>query len=192
MLDQLLNLIKEQGQEAVVYNSQVPDEHNNAVLAEAGTAMAGTMQNAVANGQTNELQQLFSNGTSDAIMANPLAQNMQSSFIDSITSKLGINKSAAMGIAASLIPMVLSKLVHRTNSSAPQDSGFSLPGLISSLTGGSGGNGMNMGNIVGQMTSMNNGGGGFNLQDVVNQVTGGGNGGQTQGGLQDMIKGFFK
>lgn len=192
MLEQLLHLIKEHGQEAVVNNPQVPNEHNNAVLAEAGTAVAGTMQNALANGQTNEIQQLFNNGTSNAVMANPLAQNMQSSFIESITSKLGISKGAAMGIAASLIPMVLSKLVHRTNSNAPQDSGFSLPGLISSLTGGSSGGGSGIGNIVGQMTSMNNGGGGFGLQDVVNQVTGGNSGQPQQGGLQDMIKGFFK
>jgi hypothetical protein len=164
-------------------------------MAEAGQAVAGTMQNAIANGQADEIQSLFNNGSAENVAANPLAQQAQSSFIDSITSKLGISKGAAMGIAASLIPMVLSKLVHRTNSNAPQDSGFSLPGLISSLTGGGSnantGGGVDMGNILGQLTSMNGGGGGFNLQEVINQVTGSAKQPQQGGGLQDIIKGFF-
>jgi hypothetical protein len=191
MLENLLQLIQEQGQDTVVNNPEVPNEKNNAVLAEAGQAVAGTMQSALANGQVDDVQHLFTSSAPDNVRANPLAQNMQNNFIDSITSKLGISKSAAMGIAASLIPMVLSKLVHRTNSTAPQDSGFSLPGLISSLTGDSSAGGLNMGNIVGQLSSMSGGGGGFNLQEIINQVSGTNQPLHQSGELQDIIKGFF-
>jgi hypothetical protein len=195
MLENLFQLVKEQGQTDVVDNPAVPNEQNNAVMAEASQAIAGTMQNALASGQTEQVQQLFQTDDTNQLMGNPLAQNMQGSFIDSITSKFGINKNVAMGIAASLIPIVLSKLVRRTNSSAPQDSGFDLGGLIGSLTGGGGGlmggSGINMGNVLGQLTSSGNGGGGFNLQDVIAQVTNGAKNQQQQGGLQSIIKGFF-
>jgi hypothetical protein len=194
MLENLFQLIKEQGQTDVVDNPAVPNEQNNAVMAEASQAIAGTMQNALASGQTEQVQQLFQTDDTNQMMGNPLAQNMQGNFIDSITSKLGINKNVAMGIAASLIPIVLSKLVRRTNSPAPQDSGFDLGGLIGGLTGGGGlmgGGGINMGNVLGQLTSSGNGGGGFNLQDVLAQVTSGARNQQQQGGLQSIIKGFF-
>jgi hypothetical protein len=194
MLENLFQLIKEQGQTDVVDNPAVPNEQNNAVMAEASQAIAGTMQNALASGQTEQVQQLFQTDDTNQMMGNPLAQNMQGNFIDSITSKLGIYKNVAMGIAASLIPIVLSKLVRRTNSPAPQDSGFDLGGLIGGLTGGGGlmgGGGINMGNVLGQLTSSGNGGGGFNLQDVLAQVTSGARNQQQQGGLQNIIKGFF-
>lgn len=174
-LDNIFQLIKEQGQQDVVENPEVPNEQNNAVMAEASQSVAGTMQHALANGQAADVQQLFESGSTDDIMKHPLAQNMQGSFIDSITSKLGINKNVAMGIAASLIPMVLSKLVNRTKSNAPQDSGFNLPDLMKNLGGGSGGNGsFDLGGLIGGLTGGNN------------NATG------RSGGLQDIIKGFFK
>lgn len=200
MLENLFNLIKEQGQEQVVENPDIPNEHNEAVMAEASHAVAGTMQSALANGQVEDIQKMFQSKSSSQIMSNPVAQNMQGSFIDNITSKLGINKNVAMGLAATLIPIVISKLVKRTNSTAPQDSGFDFGSLIGSLTGGgnsggmfgSGGNSGGLGGMLGQLTGggqQNTNGGG--LMDILSQVTGGARQQQQQGGLGDLIKGFF-
>lgn len=198
MLENLFQLIKEYGQEQVVDNPDIPNEKNNAVLAEASHAVAGTMQNALAEGQTEDIQKMFESKSSAQIMSNPVAQNMQGSFIDNITSKLGINKNVAMGLAATLIPIVISKLVKRTNSNAPQDSGFNLGSLIGSLTGGGssfgGGNSGGLGGLLGQLTGsggQSNAGGGFNLQDMLSQVTNGARQQRQQGGLGDLISGFF-
>ena len=196
MLENLFNLIKEAGQEQVVENPDIPAEHNDAVLAEASHAVAGTMQDALANGQGEEVQKMFEGKSSSQIMSNPVAQTMQGSFIDRITSKLGISKNVAMGLAATLIPIVISKLVKRTNSTAPQDSGFNFGSLISSLTGGGGfgGNNSGLGGLLGNLTGGGQGsmgGNGFNISDVLSQVTSGAQQQQQQGGLGSLIKGFF-
>ena len=78
MLENLFNLIKEAGQEQVVENPDIPNEHNDAVLAEASHAVAGTMQDALANGQGEEIQKMFESNSSAQIMSNPVAQNMHS------------------------------------------------------------------------------------------------------------------
>lgn len=44
MLENLFNLIKEQGQEVVVNNPAVPNEQNNAVLASATSSVAEGLQ----------------------------------------------------------------------------------------------------------------------------------------------------
>jgi len=78
--------------------------------------------------------------------------------------KFGLDQGKAMGIASSLIPVVLQKLVHKTND--PNDGSFDLKNIIGSLTGGGG-----VGNII------NNLGGG-------NEKDG--------GGIMGKIGGMFK
>jgi hypothetical protein len=115
--------------------------------------------------------------------------------MDSITSKLGIDKGAAAGVAGSLLPMIMNALVKRTNSQAPEDSGFDLSSLIGSLTGGGqpgGQGGLDIGGLINQFTGQGGqgGAGGFDLNNIINQVKGGGNQGGG-GGLGDLIQGFF-
>jgi hypothetical protein len=50
-------------------------------------------------------------------------------------SKFGLSSEKASGVANSLIPGIMNKLVHKTND--PGDSSFNLQGILSSL-GGSG------------------------------------------------------
>jgi hypothetical protein len=193
MLENLFELVKQYGQQEVVENTDIPNEQNEAVMAEASYAVAGTLQNALASGQADEVMHMFNSGSSAQIMSNPVAQNMQAGFIDNITSKLGINKNVAMGLAATLIPMVVSKLVKRTRSTAPEDSGFDLSGLIGSLTGGGGaGGGLDIGGLINQFTGGGGGQqGGFDLQNIISQVTNGAQQQQGGGGLMNLIQGFF-
>lgn len=179
MLDQLLSMVKEMGQEQVVNNPEVPNEMNETVMASASESVLGVLQQAVAGGNAQSLMQMFQGQSDDEVMANPLAQQAQSGFLDNITSKLGIDSKTASGLAATFIPMIINNLVKRTNSTAPQDSGFSLEGLIGSFTGGGGG--------------AQQGGGG--IGDMLQNLIGGGNQQPNQAGGQDMIgnliKGFF-
>ncbi|MCU0334597.1 MAG: hypothetical protein MUF62_06045 [Chitinophagaceae bacterium] len=194
MLDNLLQLVKDFGENEVVNNPAIPNEHNNAVMSEAGMAVAGTLQQALASGNVQEVLAMFQQGDAD-VMSNPLAQQAQGSFMDSITSKLGIDKGAAAGVAGSLLPMIMNALVKRTNSQAPEDSGFDLSSLIGSLTGGGqpgGQGGLDIGGLINQFTGQGGqgGAGGFDLNNIINQVKGGGNQGGG-GGLGDLIQGFF-
>jgi hypothetical protein len=124
-------------------------------------------------------------------MANPLAQEIQDGFVANAQQKLGLNSNVIKGLAVTMIPIIISKLVKKTNSTAEADSAFNIQGLLGDLTGGGAQQGsLDIGSLIGQFTGGNQqGGGGIGgiLQNLV--------GGQQSGGGQDMIgnliKGFF-
>ncbi len=193
MLDQLLAMVKEIGQEQVVNNNLVPNEQNETVMATASESILASMQQAVASGRGEELLSMFKSSSSAEIMANPLAQEMQEGFASSAQQKLGLNSNVVKGLAVTMIPIIISKLVKRTNSTAEADSGFSLEGLLGGLTGGGGqAGGMDIASLIGQFTGGGQQGGG-GIGGMLQNLIGGG--GQQRGGGQDMIgsliKGFF-
>jgi hypothetical protein len=187
MLENLFNLVKDLGQDQVVNNPDVPNEHNDAVIAEATHSIASGLQNALANGQGDDVAKLLQGQTD----GNPVAQNMQSSFLDSITSKLGISQGAASGLAATFIPMIISKMTAGNNGAGGNDM---ISGLLGQLTGGNTSGGGGIASLIGQFTGGgNNGGGG--IASLISQFTGGAQQQQAQqggaGGLMDIIKGFM-
>jgi hypothetical protein len=132
MLENLINLIKEQAGSAVINNPAVPNEQNNAVISEAGNSIVGTLKNMVSQGNIQEVMNLFHN--SGNVSSNPATQNITGNFIQSLMDKFGLDQNAANGVAGNLIPNVLQNLVHKTND--PNDSSFDLQGIISHLTSG--------------------------------------------------------
>jgi uncharacterized protein YidB (DUF937 family) len=196
MLEQLLSMVKELGQDQVVNNPEVPNEYNETVMATASQSLLGTMQQALAGGQGEELLKMFNSQDDGELMANPLAQQVQSGFMDNITSKLGINSQTAAGLASSFIPMIINNLVKRTNSTAQADSGFSLQGLIGGLMGGGQqqAGGMDISSLIGQFTGGGQRAGGLDIGSLIGQFTGGGQANQQAGGqdmIGNLIKGFF-
>lgn len=123
MLDELMNIIKANGQNTVVQNSQVPNEHNDAVLQSAGGSIMDTIKGMIASGQGDQVTQLSENP------GHPAAQQMQQNFADNIMQKFGINGGAAKDIAASLIPSVLAQLKGADSGSG----GFNLSSISSML-----------------------------------------------------------
>lgn len=197
MLENLLAMVKEIGKEQVEDNSLIPNEQNETVMATASESILNNLQQAIASGRGEELMAMFQSHSSAEIMANPLAQEIQAGFTNDATQKLGLNKNVAMGLAATMIPMIISKLVKRTNSQAQADSGFSLEGLLGDLVGGGkaggGAGGLDIGSLIGQFTGQKGGSGGGGLADLIGQFTGGGQkpgaGGQDM--IGNLIKGFF-
>jgi hypothetical protein len=196
MLDQLLAMVKEIGQEQVVNNSLIPNDQNENVMATASESILGTIQQAIANGRGDELLSMFQSNSSAEIMANPLAQDMQAGFMDNAGEKLGLSSNVIKGLAATMIPIIISKLVKRTNSTAEADGGFSLEGLLGGLTGGGqGGNGsLDIGSLIGQFTGGGQSAGGSGIGGMLQQLIGGGGSQQKSGGqdmLGNLIRGFF-
>ncbi|MCU0388146.1 MAG: hypothetical protein MUE71_06025 [Chitinophagaceae bacterium] len=191
MLDQLLAMVKDIGQEQVVNNSLIPNEQNETVMAAASETILSSFQQAIASGRGDELLGMFQSNSSAEIMANPLAQEIQDGFVANAQQKLGLNSNVIKGLAVTMIPIIISKLVKKTNSTAEADSAFNIQGLLGDLTGGGAQQGgLDIGSLIGQFTGGNQqGGGGIGgiLQNLV--------GGQQSGGGQDMIgnliKGFF-
>jgi hypothetical protein len=139
MLDQLLNLIQQHGQESVVANPAIPNEHNNEVLGEAGNSIMSGLQQALAGGGLTQVMNMFSQGGSSgggiaSLLNNPMVQGIISQFTGSLTNRFNVDPSQAAGISQSLIPQVLSNFAGKV--ADPNDSSLDINGVMQSLTGG--------------------------------------------------------
>ena len=210
MLEQISELVKQFGKESVIENPDIPNEQNNAVLADATSTIAGGMQNMLAGGGFEDIISMFTGknrsqnaqgGGIGGLLKNPIVLMMVGHLISKLVSKYRMNPAQAGKVANNLIPNVLNELVTKTNSTATADSNFNFNDLIGSLTGGNAtspsAGGINLNGILEQLTKGGNGGGGgFDLQDVIGRVTQGAQQKQEQaargdGGMADLIKGFF-
>lgn len=171
MFENLLNLVQENAGDAIVNNNAIPNEHNQEAMSLASSSIMDGLKNALSGGgNISDLVSMFSD--SNNVHASPVTQNIQSGFIQNLMQKFGLDSGAASGIAATLIPMVLQKLVSRTND--PNDNGFNIQDMLGNLGGG--------------------GSGGLDIGSLVQQFTGGGNNHQQSGGggIMDTISNLFK
>lgn len=203
MLDQILDLVKGFGAKEVVENPDVPNEHNNEVLAEATNTVTGGLQNILSGGGLQNIMSLFSSGSNkNSLMSNPIVNMMVGHFAGKLMNKFGIQNNKASGIAASLIPNILSGLISKTQD--PNNNSFTMDNLLQTLTGGQSqqvaqqqGGGFSFQNLLNQFTGgggqqqqPQSGGGG--IMDLIGSLAGGAQKAQGGGGIMDMIKGFMK
>lgn len=143
MIEQLLQIIQQQGQDAVVNNPAVPNEHNDQVMSAAGNSIFDGLQQAMAGGGLTQITSLFSGGEGasslSSLASNPMVQNIISSFAGKLTGQFNVNAANAQQIGTDLIPQVLSKLSGQVNDPANQS--IDINSVIGSLTGGGGAQG---------------------------------------------------
>ncbi|PSL49638.1 hypothetical protein CLV51_101973 [Chitinophaga niastensis] len=150
MLEQLMDLVREHAQGAVVNNPDVPNEHNEAVIGAATESIASGLQQELANGNTEGVLALLSGKAENGTTAdNPVVGNISNNLVDTLLQKFNLDKGAATQLASSLIPSVLGSLVHKTND--PSNGSFSLDGILNTLTGGSA-QGINLQGILGSLS----------------------------------------
>lgn len=202
MLEELMDLIKQNSQEAVVDNPAVPNDQNAAVMQETGSTIMTTLQSMLASGKANEVMSLFSNKGGD-VSDHPVTQNISGNLISNLMSKFGLNGQQAGGIASTVLPMILSKLVNKTNDSG--DSSFNIQNIFNSLSGGStsgldiqsilskftGGGNAGTANTAGSNPLDQNGDGKVDLSDITAAFSGNGNSNNAGGGILNSIKGLF-
>lgn len=140
MLEQLLQLVKENAGDAIINNPAIPNEHNDAAIETAAGSLFDNLKGAAAGGNLDSIMNLFNQGGD--ISSNPLVNNLSSGVAGDLMKKFGLDQGAAGNIVQNLLPVVMDKLVKKTND--PNDSSFDLQGIIGSLTGGSGG----IGNLI--------------------------------------------
>jgi hypothetical protein len=132
MFDQLTQLVQQFGQEAVVNNKAVPNEHNEAVMNEAGNSIFSSLQKMASEGGVEKLAGLLQ-GNNAQDPSNPAVQQITEQLTGSLGEKFGLNNSDAAGVAGSMIPKILGGLVNKTND--PNDS-FQITDLIGAISGG--------------------------------------------------------
>jgi len=214
MLEQILSLVKEYGQESVVDNPAIPNSENNAVLAEAANTVTGGLQNMLAGGGLQDILSLFTGGGNNqsntqssgigGLLKNPIVAMMVGHLVSRLISKFNMSPAQANSVSQNLIPSVLNGLIARTASNDPSNDAFDLNDLIGSLTGGNvatkeSGGGFDFQGLLNQFTGSGGAGNGksagFDLSDIISQVTQGAQQNQEQakggGGIGDLIKGLF-
>ena len=161
MFEQLLEMVQQQAQQSVVANPEVPNAHNEAVMNEAASSIQSGMQQMAQQGGPGAIKSLFE-GVQNGDQSNPGVQQLSGNFAGNIMEKFGISKSTAMTIAASLIPVVLGKMMSRAKD--PNDSGFNLSNILGSIMGG----GAN--NAQPQMANAAPGMAGGNMMDTISSM----------------------
>ena len=213
MLEELFNLVKGAADETVIKNPEVPNEQNDAVVAEATNTVASGLRNMVAGGGLQNILSLFGNNSQQSgqenkqsLLSNPIVNMMIGHFAGKLMSKYNLGGNQAASVANNLIPDVISNLINKTND--PNNSSFSIEGLLNSITGGqskavveeqqsAGNSGFNFQDLISQFSggSQNGGNGGGGLMDIVSKLAGGAHAQQQKnggGGLMDLIQGFLK
>jgi hypothetical protein len=137
MLDQLLGLIKENSQQAIVQNPAVPDSQNTEVMQTLLGSITGGLQQQAQAGNIQGLMGLLSGksgSTSGSLMNNPIVSSIAASAVSAIMQKFGLSNSAAGGIVSSVLPGVIGSLISKVSN--PNDSSFDFNSVLGSLMGG--------------------------------------------------------
>ncbi len=136
MLKNLLELVKENAGDAIINNPAVPNERNDAVIKAATDSLFKALKGSTKGGGVNTLKELFQQGDGN-LDSNPVVNKLSAGVAGDLMKKFGLDKGAANKIVAMLIPIVLSKMIKKTND--PGDNSFNLDGIIGALAGKQGG-----------------------------------------------------
>ena len=182
MFEQLTELVKQYGGEAVVNNPAVPNEQNDAVMSEASSSIIEGLKSMVANGNISELAEMFQ-GNNAGNNSNPVVKNLIEQVSGNLGSKFGLSSEASTGVASNLIPQVLESLVNKAKD--PNDSSLNIQDIINSISGGNGGGLMDaVSKYGGQFGLDQDGDGKVNMEDVTSVVS-------KKGGLGGLLGRLF-
>lgn len=137
MLENLLNLVKEHAGDAIINNPAIPNEKNNEAISTATNGIMDTLKSQISGGGLESITSLFSGNNAGT---NPLVGQISENVGGQLMQKFGLDANAAGSIVQQLVPVVMSKLVTKTND--PNDNSFNMEGILSSIGGG------NMGGIL--------------------------------------------
>jgi hypothetical protein len=136
MLEQLMGLIQDQSQDAIVKNPAIPNEHNTDAMQAILGAVTGGLQNQAQSGNISGLMGLLSgnSGTGSNLMNNPIVSGIAQNAIGSLMEKFGLSNNAAANVIAQVLPGVLTSMISKTSN--PNDSSMDFGGIMGSLLGG--------------------------------------------------------
>jgi hypothetical protein len=183
MFEQLTELVKQYGGDAIVNNPAVPNEQNEAVMEEANGSILSGLKDMVASGNVGDLAGMLS-GKTPIDMNNPVVAQLAGKVTGNLGEKFGLSPDAAGSVAGGLIPQVLSGLVNKAQD--PNQPGFNVQDIIASISNGQGGGLMDMVTKYGGQFGLDQDGDGqVGMSDAVAAVT------KKSGGLGGLLGKLF-
>lgn len=151
MFETLMNLVQQNAGQSVINNPAIPNDQNDSVMQTVtGSIMNGLGQQGQGGGLGSLLGMVTGQGGGGNFDSHPTTQGVQQHVQQDLMSKLGISPQVAMSVAGALVPMVLSKLMHKA--ADPNDSSVDTGSLMSAFGGGQqsgGGLGGMLGGLLG-------------------------------------------
>lgn len=181
MLDQLTQLAKQFGQEAVVNNKAIPNELNQSIVNETGNSLMAGLQKMASEGNLEQLAGLLQGNNANA--SNPAVKDLVNQVSGNLGQKFNIDSNAANGIASNMIPQILGSLIG--NAKDPNVKGFEMSDLVNAISG-SGNSGLMeaVSKYGGQFGLDQNNDGKVDMQDAMAAVT-------KKGGLGGLLGKFL-
>lgn len=130
MIENLKKLVEENVQDAIVNNSAVPNEQNEAAIEATSGSIIEVLKDKLASGDIAGLVDAFKNGNGSAVAA------QASSGLTEKLQGMGINLESAKNIASSVLPGIVDKFIKKTND--PNDSSFNIQDILSKVSGDDG------------------------------------------------------
>lgn len=133
MLDSILNIVKEKAMDVISNNAGVPEEKKQDAVQTTTSALADGLKQNLNMSNLSALSGLLGGGSSSA---NPIINNIKSTVVNELTSKVGLSQGIATTIATTVISAVMNVLSKKV--SDPNEKGFNLESIVGAFTGGSG------------------------------------------------------
>ena len=133
MEQQLEQLVRDNAQDCVINNNQVPNEKNEQVIQAASSSITDVLKEKSSSGSIADLISSFTNGNGDG---GGMVDQVKNTFASKLGG-LGINAETAKSIGAALIPMIMSKFFNKA--ADPNDSSFNLQDMLGKFAGGADG-----------------------------------------------------
>ncbi|NHM01607.1 hypothetical protein [Flavobacterium difficile] len=183
MFEQLTELVKQYGGDAIVNNPAVPNEQNEAVMEEANGSILSGLKDMAASGNIGDLAGMLT-GKTPIDMNNPVVAELAGKVTGNLGEKFGLSSEAAASVAGGLIPQVLGGLVNKAQD--PNQPGFNIQDIIAGISGGQGGGLMDMVQKYGGQFGLDQDGDGqVGISDAVAAVSG------KSGGLGGLLGKLF-
>ncbi len=196
MLEQLMSLIQDNSQDAIVNNPAIPNQNNNAAMQTVFQSVLGGLQNEAQGGNLSGLMGLLSGqgGQGGSLMDNPIVAGIAQNAIGSLMEKFGLSNSAAGNIIAQVLPGVLGSMISKTSN--PNDNSMDFGGIMGSLLGGQAPQQQQQGGFDFNQIGYALADGKLDMNDVMRiggSLLGGnsGNSGNAGGGLGGLLGGLF-
>lgn len=168
MIDQLKKLVENYAGDAIIKNSEVPDERNEEAIEAVTSGIEEGLQREVKQGNYEGLLSMFQQGGTSALAGNPAVSGIVSTVVSKLSSKLGISPQVAQTIAAGLIPTVMNSFVNKTND--PDDKDFDLQDMLKNFSGK---DGLDLSDIIGKFSGGSQANSGGGIGDMLGKVLGG-------------------
>lgn len=136
MLNQILDLVKQNGLDAIVKNPAIPNENNEAALQDASSSIVEVIKSQISGGNLQQLLAVFQSGQLSGVMDNPVVKQIVDQFSAKLQNNYGVNADSAQESAQQLIPQVLEKFTGKLND--PNDNAFSMDNILNVLKGDDG------------------------------------------------------